>query len=310
MHPLEAERFIAAARHQLRQGNARRAVEILRQLLAADPDHADAHAVLAICLLELRRAHAAEHEAGIALALDPDSLSAVHAAAVAATARRKLDRAEEHYRRLLERLPELAAAHLGLAHVLELSGRRAAALPHLEKALALDPEDPDVLAALGEHHLRGGDLGPAEERARQALELEPEHQDALILMGHLLLRRGRVAEAKEHAIWALRHDPSHRAALYLMAAVKARSNPFLGLWWRWSTWMGTLGDGRAILVLLAAYALYRVGVISADVAGQAELAQALSWVWLALVAYTWLGPGIFRRALARELQQVELGEEF
>ena len=129
-------------------------------------------------------------------------------------------------------------------------------------------------------------------------------------MGHVQLRRGRVEEAREHAVWALRGDPRDRTALLLLAAVKTRGNPFLGLWWRFSTWMGSLGDGRAILVLLAGYAAYRIAVISLDEADQKGLASLISLLWLAFAAYTWVGPAIFQRAVRRELAEVRLDKSF
>ena len=129
-------------------------------------------------------------------------------------------------------------------------------------------------------------------------------------MGRILLHHGKVEEAREHAIWALRSDPSSRGALHLMAAVKARSSFWLGLWWRYSTWMGALGDGRAILVLLAAYVLYRFGVITAQHVGRQNLAEYLSLLWLGIVAYTWFGPMLFRRSLEKELKTVQLREDF
>ena len=174
----------------------------------------------------------------------------------------------------------------------------------------LDPEDPETLADLGMWHLKRGDLDRAEKLAREALELEPEHEDALVLMGHALLRRGKIGEARDHAVWALRNDPGSRAALHLMASIKARSNFFLGLWWRWSAWMGTLGDGRAILVLLTGYVLYRVGVIATQDHGYPGLANLISFLWIGFAAYSWIGPLLFRQSLKRELDQLELDRSF
>ena len=117
-------------------------------------------------------------------------------------------------------------------------------------------------------------------------------------------------EAREHAVWALRNHPASQRALHLMAAIKARSSRLLGLWWRYSTWMGTLGDGRAILVLLGAFVLYRVGVVTAEAFGEVEVANYIQFLWLAIVAYTWFGPGLFHQSLKKELETVELDKEF
>lgn len=304
-----ADRFLALARQQMTQGQSRGAIESLRQALSHDPEHVEAHALLSLLLLDLRRLHAAGREAELALGIDPQAPIALFASAQVLLARRKLRAAEERIEALLELAPGWSTAHQALASVYELTGRREQARPVLEKALALDPADPGVLTDLGEWHLDGGDLESAERRAREALEEAPEHAGALVLMGHVLLRCGRVAEAREHAVWALRAGGG-RQAMALLASVKARQSFALGLWYRWSTWMGTLGDGRAILVLLGAFVLYRIGVQAAADAGQQDVAQWLQIVWLLVVAYTWVGPGWFQRTLRKEIGEVELSEEF
>ncbi len=99
-------------------------------------------------------------------------------------------------------------------------------------------------------------------------------------------------------------------ALHLMAAIKARRSFWLGLWWRYSAWMGTLGDGRAILVLLGAFVLYRVGAITAKGFGHENLASYVELLWFCLVAYTWIGPTLFRQSLEKELKTIELKPQF
>lgn len=306
----EIIRFLTLAQQQMQQGQLPAAVESLRRVLGLDPDLADAHALLALCLLDLRRAHAAEHEAELALAFDPESELALYASGLTLTARRKLKAAESQFRALLERQPGDPAYHRALADVHDLMGRRNEVLPRLQLALELDPADPETLVDIGRYRLADGDVASAELGAREALEIVPEHHEALVLMGNVLLQRGEVEDAREHALWALRHNPGSRPALHLMAAVKARKSPFLGIWWRYNAWMGGLGEGRAILVLLGAFVLYRVGVIAASDAAKPEVAELINMVWLAIVAYTWVGPAWFRRSVEKELATVKLDERF
>ena len=54
---------------RMEQGNAHGAIEIWRQLLTLDPNDAGAHALLSMCLVDTKRLHAAELEAGLALAV-------------------------------------------------------------------------------------------------------------------------------------------------------------------------------------------------------------------------------------------------
>ncbi len=61
--------------------------------------------------------------------------------------------------------------------------------------------------------------------------------------------------------------------------------------------MGSLGDQRAILVLLGAFVIYRAAMITADHYQLENLASYLQFLWLALVAYTRIGAGLFQNAL-------------
>ena len=206
--------------------------------------------------------------------------------------------------------PEDTAVLHTLAQVYRLMGRPEKSRPLLEEARALDPENPDLLEALGWWHLNRGEHDAARTLARQALEMQPEHQDALVLMGHICLREGNRKEAREHALWALRQNPGDPDSLRLLAACKARENWFLGAWWRFVTWMSTLGHNRSILILLGAYLVYRVAAQAAGDLGQPTLSLGITVVWLALCVYTWVGPGLFRRLIRKELAAVRLDQSF
>jgi len=165
--------------------------------------------------------------------------------------------------------------------------------------------DPEVRQA-GEHTK----ADEAERRARLALELRPENHDALVLMGHVLVHRDRLDEAREHAVWALQQNPASRSALRLIVTIKTRRSLLLGLWWRYSAWMGSIGDGRAIVVLLAAFVAYRFGVITADINGKGDLRDLIEVFWLGIVAYTWFGPALFTHSLKKELETVRMDRNF
>jgi hypothetical protein len=84
----------------------------------------------------------------------------------------------------------------------------------------------------------------------------------------------------------------------------------LGLWFRYNTWLIERGSGGAVMVLIGMFVAYRVGVQllhDADLSGGAQLLQ---YVWLGLCVYTWVGPKMFRDAVAKELQKVQLREDF
>ena len=95
-----------------------------------------------------------------------------------------------------------------------------------------------------------------------------------------------------------------------MAAIKAKTNWFLGLWWRYSTWTLEAGTRRAVVVLLFAFVAYRVARQWLFDAGNPQAAGLVSLAWIGICVYTWVGPGLFQRELQKELGKIRLRDDF
>jgi tetratricopeptide (TPR) repeat protein len=197
-----------------------------------------------------------------------------------------------------------------LAELYQLTGRLAQSREPLEKALELAPDDASNLVAMAQFHRASGHWDQAHQFARQALQADPSNAGAVVVLGHLLLREGDINGARDHAIWALQENATNVAALHLLTAVKARSNVFLGAWWRFNSWMNERSATRAIVLLLFMFVVYRVVVITLATQGYPQVAQMIDWAWLAFAAYTFAAPQIFKRLLDKELVQVKLSKEF
>ena len=308
MHSLE--RLLDQAQNLLQLGRVDNAIDTLRQLLAQAPDLAEAHALLAHCLAAQKRLGAARHEAGLALAAEPDLAMAHHAMAVILMASRKLKEAEHHVDFLLEQMPEDAGVYLLRARLQSLQNRKSQVFKCLEKARSLEPENIEVTVDLGEYYLEMGELDKAWQFANQALEREPEYQDALILMGYIQLKQGNLDEATQSAHWALRQDPTDAGAIRLLASLKARRNPFLGLWWRYNAKMSEFGETGSIVILLGVFFLYRILAVYVAQIGRDDFSGPLNLLWLGLCVYTWVGPQLFRRSLHKEMKTVLLRDDF
>ncbi|WP_455926027.1 tetratricopeptide repeat protein [Pseudomonas putida] len=307
---MNTENLLHLAYQRLHMGHHEGAMDCLRQLLAEDPEHAEAHALLSVCLLSMRRVHAARHEAQLALAGDPHLPLAHYAAAQVATARREFKAAEQHLLQLLDMEPLNPAYHRTLAELYQLTGRKAQVQALLEKALELDPDNPANLVALAQYHRDRRQWQQAHAFARQALQAQPGYSAAVVVLGHLLLREGDTSGAREHAIWALNENANDVAALHLLTAVKARESVFMGVWWRFNSWISERGSARSIVILLGMFVVYRVTVIAVSQQGYPEAAQVIDWAWLAFAVYTFAAPQMFRRALDKELAQVKLSRHF
>jgi len=77
-------------------------------------------------------------------------------------------------------------------------GRDEQALSCYEKALALDPNQPDILAGLSGFWINKNDPKRVEDYARRALALKPDHHAAHMHLGMGLLEQGRYEEAWPH----------------------------------------------------------------------------------------------------------------
>jgi tetratricopeptide (TPR) repeat protein len=298
------------ARRQLARGDALGAIESLRQALTEDPDHPALHALLASALLASRRRHAARHEAELAVAAAPELAFAHETLGYVRMAFHDLRGAGECFARAVALAPDDADAHLALGRLHAAAGRRAEARTALERARLLDPGDPAVLVALGDLDLDERRVPAARARALEALQLLAEHEGALHLMGRALLAEGRADEAREHAIAILRQDATSEGAIRLLCAAKARRSLLTGLWWRWNAFMSTLGDGRSVLVLVGLYVAQRLATLALRDAGAMDAAVIVSYAWIAFAVYTWVGPGLFARSLAKELRAVRLRPDF
>jgi hypothetical protein len=120
-------------------------------------------------------------------------------------------------------------------------------------------------------------------------------------MGYLLLRRGDAGEAREHALVVLRHNASHEGAVQLLGAVKARQSLLLGVWWRFNSLFSGGSMSRRVLLLIGMYLAYRVAVIAAGDLGYESATAPLNMLWLGFCIYTWVGPAVFARQIAKEL---------
>src|SRR6185436_14485608 len=124
---------------QRQLGNHRGAISLIQRALTIDPDHAVAHAALAVTLLRAKRLAGAVVEVRIALTLDADDRYIHHVAAAVFMAQRKLADAWAHCLITLEE--PTPAAYVLAARIRTLQGERAQARELLENALALDAEN-------------------------------------------------------------------------------------------------------------------------------------------------------------------------
>jgi len=302
--------LLEEAEVQRRLGNHRGATELAQRALTLDPDHAQAHAALAAILLDARRLTGAGIEARAALALDAGDPYIHRVVAAVLIAERKLDDAWAHCLIALEGPAPAPEAFVLGARVRQLQGEPAHARELLREALAIDAAHAGALTQLARLELAGGERDEAARLIALALEADPVDPGAHLAAGTIDLARGDAVSAEHHARFVLGQDATDRDALALWAAIQARRSWLLGAWWRWNMWMSQRDDRRQIALLIGAFVVDRIAIIAADALGLDGLSAVLSLSWLGLCVYTWVAPGMFRRMVARSLDQVRLDPDF
>ncbi|HEY5925842.1 MAG TPA: tetratricopeptide repeat protein [Kofleriaceae bacterium] len=286
------------------------ATSLLKRALAIDPEHAQAHATLALALLGARRLHGAIIETDLALGFGPDSPFCHYAAAAVRLAERKLDDAWKHCLVAMQDDDNDVHARVLGAAIKALQNERDAAHTLLCEALAIDADHVDALSALADLELKTGNLAEAHRYIELALTSDPSDVDAHVVAGYIALARNRVDEAENHARFALEQDAGARDSLQLWTAVKARRNVLIGLWWRFSMFVGLRSERSQIGLLIGSFVVVQLAIILLGAAGYEDAEMVLRKIWLGFCAYTWFAPEIFEWMLRRELTGVVLREDY
>ena len=207
--------FTALAEAQLRVGNARHAAEIAQRALDLDGRNVAALKALGEALLRQGRAEEALTTARRAAELRPGDAALQLQLARALVTLERLDEAVVAY--------GYAQAPMELAQLHLRRGDAAAAEPLLHKALAQQPLDASVHAALGEACQRQHRFDEAEKHYRHALELDAAHFVAHVRLSDVLRDSGRLEEAEAAARRALELDDEAVASHFSLGmAHKAR----------------------------------------------------------------------------------------
>lgn len=188
------------------------AEDVLRGYIGRHPEEANAHVDLAYCLWDQDKDEECLASIDRALALDPDRVRTLTFKAEVLSWLRRWPEAEAAARQALTRHPEIASGHVAMAYVLGDTYRYEEALPHLRRALQLDPEHEwacrlqiDTLLALGR-------FDEAERAAEAVLGRVPHAVSVRCRLAHVLREQRRFGEALAQCDRALADDPYSVAA--------------------------------------------------------------------------------------------------
>ncbi len=129
------------------------------------------------------------------------------------------DKAEEHYRLVLDRInPSSAEAQNGLGDLYYKTGRIAEATEAYSRSLATNPDDPYVHYNLAVLYVSNGRVSEASSELKEALKLRPDYPEAHNNLANIYMMTGDIDGAVASYRSALRLKPDHVDAHYNLGA--------------------------------------------------------------------------------------------
>ena len=193
-------------------GRYAEAERLYRDILEMQPAHVDANHNLGVLKVQTGYAEEAWPYFKVAFEAYPDHVPFRQSylnALVEMFGRGEYTRVEQLARELTDGHPEVAHAWKLLGAALHKMERTVEALPYMEKAVALLPDDAQAHSNLGVA-LRDLELLPeAENMCLKAIELAPESADAYYNLGNAQMDQGKLLEAEASYKKVLELDPGN-----------------------------------------------------------------------------------------------------
>ena len=210
---MNEEAILQRAQLLLQQGRTEQAGTELRRLLAANPNHSVAHALLSLTMLgDADDLVEAQREAQQAIHLDPTNDFGYYALSISLERQGKTVDAILAIKEALRIDPHDDDYHGVLASLLSKKNDWKGALEAAERGLAIDPDN-DRCGALRSLALeRLGRTGDAVTEALRAVQRNPDSSYAHAAHGWALIRAGQVRQSQTAVREALRLDPTNEFA--------------------------------------------------------------------------------------------------
>jgi Flp pilus assembly protein TadD len=205
-HLASARRLLAVERYDLAEAEARKS-------LAAVPDLADGHRLLAVALLEQDRVEEARQEVDEALCLGPTDTNTLRVLANIQYRQGELDQGVVTLRSVLRIEPGSADTYRMLAEALLVQRRPTEALAAAHAGLAIDPSDAYLYSALTFILTRLGRFREAQAAALRGLQIAPDDPVLQNNYGLAVSLGGDPGSARDLYAEAARLDPHMASAV-------------------------------------------------------------------------------------------------
>lgn len=270
----------------------------LRQALAADPDDAYAHALLALCLTEQEQFKEATDEAQRAVHQAPDDPFSHYALAKVFYDRDRLDEAVAAISESI-RLDPTDADYQALLAAIRFDQRRwPDALTAAEQGLEINPEHVGCTNLRAMALVKLGRRQEAGATIDVALAKNPENAVTHANQGWTLLEKGDYTKALEHFRESLRLDPENEWARHgIVEALKAKHFIY-SVMLRYFLWMSKLSSGAQWAIILGGYFGYRfLSGFARDNPEWAPWILPVKILYITFAVMTWIADPLFNLAL-------------
>jgi tetratricopeptide (TPR) repeat protein len=293
---------ISTAEALLNASNPAGALQELKKVFADDPDSVDGGVLAARAYVAQRKYAEAETAARQVLKQDAENMRALSALAGSHSWRAQYKQGMPVAEQMIRIDPDDPMGFLHRAIFYEQWGKYKEAEASYLEAMERDPGGlTNARALYGDFLMNRGRLDDAAKITEELTSEDAGNVEAAILRGHVALREGRTSDAREDALWALSQEAENWHALGLLASIKMKTSPIMGLWWRYTVWMGKFTRAQRIAIVIGL--LFAVRLVRA-VAG--PFAPVILTIWVLFCITTWIGPAIMRRMVERELKSVKI----
>jgi tetratricopeptide (TPR) repeat protein len=206
-----AEALALAIQYQ-QAGQWSQAEQLYRQIVAADPRHAEAWRRLgSVCSAVGNRVEASLSLQN-AVAIHPGYAEAHNELGILRAQNGELDAAVAYFREASRLAPQFADPCNNLGVVLGMQGKYAEAEAAFQQALGIRPDNAEAYNNLGKLYLDRGQPAAAMGSYQQALRVKPDYAEALHGLALALQGQGRTHEAAASYQQALRLRPNYAEA--------------------------------------------------------------------------------------------------
>ncbi len=270
----------------------------IRMALTEEPDNADGHALLGVCLVSTKQFDEARKEVELAIHLAPDDPHTHYVHSLVLDALNQLRESKQAIEVAIGLNPYVTDYFAQLGQVeLQLKNWGAAELA-ANQGLELDPEDVACTNLRAQALVKQGKNIEAQQSIRAALERTPDDAYSHANMGWSYLEQGQPEKGMEHFREALRLEPDMEwARRGIVEAMKARY--FIYRWiLNWFLWTAKLRDRAQFGLIFGAYIGYLVLGRIAD--ANPVLAPFINPILIAYITFaimTWLSSPMFNLVL-------------